>query len=369
MNKKIICAICQKEFSYTSGKFSNHLKEEHDIDRRQYIILTEYDNIIPKCQCGYCNEDATFLSRKNTFLKINSEHKNFNWIEQQYILKNGIPKCQTCGNNVKFHRGIPNRFCSRKCIPRTFGFVHTKGAGGWNQQKVKQTVKEKYGVENVFQIPEIIEKCLKTKESFTEDKKKEVKEKRAQTNLERLGEKYPARVESCKQKQKETLIKNYGVEHYSQTEKFRKESSKRMLENNPMKDEKIARKMAQTMCDRIENGQIEFYKIFKYKDIELRYQSGYEYDFLELCEIKNVLHKVKQAKTIRFEDNKCYYPDFLFNEKVIIEIKSTWVLNLQGGWPIIEKKKKAVEKAGFEFLLILDKKYDEFNELVSNLGE
>lgn len=142
MTKNIVCKLCNKEFSYISGHFSIHLRDDHFIlDRKQYIIQTEYGGITPKCKCGYCEEDATFLERQNKFVDINKPHRKYDWIENNYIKKYGEPKCITCGEITNFKRGIPNNYCSHKCVP-----------GQWNQTKVNKTVMNKYGVKNVFQL-------------------------------------------------------------------------------------------------------------------------------------------------------------------------------------------------------------------------
>ena len=101
----ISCKICNKEFIYNAGLFTTHLKEDHKIfSREEYVIITEYNNVQPKCQCGFCNDDAVFISRKNKFHKINFDHRNFIWLEDQYLKKYGNPKCKNpkCDNVVKF---------------------------------------------------------------------------------------------------------------------------------------------------------------------------------------------------------------------------------------------------------------------------
>jgi len=139
-------------FNYQCGEFSEHLKKEHNINRKEYIVLIEYNNEIPKCKCGFCNDDSDFLDRKNIFLNIKYEHRKFDWLEKKYIENNGIPLCKTCNCEVKFHRGIPNLFCSHKCFP-----------SNWNQEKIKNTLLNKYGVDNSAKIEGASEKAKVTK--------------------------------------------------------------------------------------------------------------------------------------------------------------------------------------------------------------
>ncbi len=101
-----------------------------------YYVLTELNGIEPKCQCGLCNERPNFYRGK--FKKFAFGHNKYDWQEQKYIELYGQPKCQNskCKNNVDFHRGKPNKYCSIKCEPNH-----------WNQNKVKETIKEKYNVD------------------------------------------------------------------------------------------------------------------------------------------------------------------------------------------------------------------------------
>ena len=142
------CKICNKEFKNNlGGQLTLHIEKEHDLLYEDYYIKYYLNGIEPKCSCGYCNERPNFYRGK--FKKYAIGHNKFDWIEKKHIEKYGNSKCQNpkCNNIVKFHRGKPNKYCSAKCEPST-----------WNQEKVKKTVKEKYDIENVFQLDEIKEK-------------------------------------------------------------------------------------------------------------------------------------------------------------------------------------------------------------------
>ena len=136
-----ICEFCKKEFRYDNGHFVTHIYYAHECNLEKYIVLFEFNGIHPKCQCGFCNDDALFMSRKRKFHDINPEHRGFDWLEQKYIEKFGKPLCKTCNEPVKFHRGEPNIYCSHKCLP-----------SHWNQEQVHKTVKEKWDVDNVFEL-------------------------------------------------------------------------------------------------------------------------------------------------------------------------------------------------------------------------
>ena len=125
------CIICNEEHDYQSGFFSRHLKNVHSISLEDYIILSEYSNIEPKCNCGYCNDKPSFY--RGSFLKFKSGHNSFKWLEKQYINKYGKPICNCgCGKNVKFYRGIPRKYYNLKHKP-----------GIWNQNKIQHALKYK----------------------------------------------------------------------------------------------------------------------------------------------------------------------------------------------------------------------------------
>lgn len=338
------CKICGINFSQISGHFTIHLKNEHNMTLEDYIVHTEYNNIHPKCQCGYCDDDATFNLRTRKFSHINNEHRKFDWLKEQKILKDGIPKCKTCGGDVKWKRGIPNQYCSFKCLPNN-----------WNQEKVKQTVIEKYGVDNIFKNEDIKKKI---KESLV-SKRKEMAAKCNETK--KLKYKNGA---FDVEKMKETIMRNYGVEHVSQISKNRIGSSKRMKLNNPMYSDEIASKVSQTLVKNILSGKTRAFNSQKYMDTNLYYQSSYEKHFLDLCKEIRIIEKVKNGNVYEYlADDKHHGHRLLTDfslENVEIEIKSNWILQKQGGKETIDAKRRAVEFLGKKYIFILEKNYSEF---------
>lgn len=74
------------------------------------------------------------------------------------------------------------------------------------KENMKNTIREKYGVDNMFQCPDIREKALKNAAS------KEAREKARQTNLEKLGVEYPMQSKEVLEKSRQTMLKKYGVD-------------------------------------------------------------------------------------------------------------------------------------------------------------
>ncbi len=335
MRKK--CEICGFDFSYTTGKFTIHLNEEHNISLKNYIINCELSGQTPKCQCGYCDDDAPFFRGK--FFDRIGKHQKYEWLKEQYIKKYGVPKCEECGSDVKWNRDMPNRFCSPKCFPNR-----------WNQEKIDITVKERYNVNNVSFLDDVKNKISNSNKDNYKYNKKEIVEKFSTTCLERFGVDFPVKSSDVQDKMKITYLRNLGVDHPSKLLINRQNSSKRMIKNN------------------FEFNFTNCYNIKKYKETELYYQSTYEYHFLEYCEKMNILDRVKNGNIYNFLPEESDYgfrtiTDFCINN-IEIEIKSTYILEKQGGDFVIDIKRKAVESAGKKYLLILDKKYSEFEKII-----
>lgn len=365
----IHCYICKKEFENNfSGQFTLHLLKTHSISCEDYVVLTEYNGDFPVCACGYCEDSPEFY--RGRFKKYAKGHNRFEWKEKKYIEKNGVPKCKTCTKKVKFSRGIPNVYCSHKCQKNK-----------WNQEKIKHTVFKKHGVENVFQLKEIKEKIIKTnlkkygaknflhsdgfknelkqklKNSWDENKENRIKQIK-ETKLKKHG-----RFNNI-EKMKETCKKNFGFEHPLKKEKNRENSSKRMKINNPMFSKETVKKCFDTLS----KMEINYYKKKKFKETDLYYQSSYEYNFLEYCESKNILDKIKNGIVFKYKkstSNKRYYrSDYIFEEKFVIEIKSTWIKEKQGGDKVILSKKRLCNSYGYKFILILDNNFHRFDKII-----
>jgi hypothetical protein len=333
MSKTKVCELCNKGFDYKCGEFSNHLKSEHGITREEYVVLIEYSGLKPKCQCGYCTDDSKFIKRENEFHTINPEHKKFEWLEKQYVFNFGKPECETCGNEVKFNRGVPRKYCSIKCRP-----------GTWNQDKVRQTVKNKYGTDNVMDVKKVKNKHKKSIVKVWKDNKHFIVNQSKKTKLERYGDENYTNQE----KKRETLMNKYGVDSFSKTDEFREIASRTVIKTNK------------------EN---KFLLIEKYENTNLYYQGSYEKRFLDYCRSKEVLHQIENSKAFKYlkEDRSVgirHIPDFKFGDDYIIEIKSTYIMNLQGGKKVIEAKKRAVESTGKKYLLIMDNDFYNFNKLL-----
>lgn len=336
------CKICDNLFSQKSGHFTLHLKNDHNLTLEDYIVITEFKGVHPKCQCGFCDDNSHFDSRIRKFTHINYEHKNHDWLKEQWIKKFGVPKCH-CGNDVNWTRGKPNKYCNFKCLPNR-----------WNQKKIKETVQQRYQVNNVSQdidVKEKIKNSLKPLRKIINEKSKITKKIRYKNG------------HFDDEKMKQTILHKYGVEHPSQILKNREKSSIRMIENNPMFDEKNMEKMVETRTKKYESGELKYYNTKKYNDF-LYYQGLYEKHFLDLCNEIGIIDEIQNGHSFEYLecDNKFGYrtlTDFSYKD-FEIEIKSKWILEKQGGFEKIEAKRRSVENKNKKYILILDKDYTEF---------
>ena len=97
--------------------------------------------------------------------------------------------------------------------------------------KLKQTLLEKYGVDNIF-------------------KSEDFKEKLKKSNLKKYGVEYASQSDQIKEKVKQTNLKKYGVEHSFQNEDVKEKIKKKNLElygaENPLQSEQIRKKIKET---------------------------------------------------------------------------------------------------------------------------
>lgn len=337
----IKCEICGKEFKNNlGGDLTKHLKQEHDLSIEDYYVLTDLNGIEPLCQCGLCDNRPNF--RRGKFSKYAIGHEKFEWQQKRYIELYGQPKCQNpeCNNDTQFYRGKPRKYCCHRCS-------EIAEPCHWNQDKVTETVNNRYGVENVFQLDEVKEKSKKT---MTKNwgvefacQSNVLMKKRKRTSIIKYGFDNPFKSEKIREKQKQTVLKNHRVSHFSKTKAFREMASKNMCKYN----------------DNVNSN----HKIRYYKDTHLYYQSMHEYRFLKYCENHNLLQYVDNSPTFKYHDKslgKWHLPDFKFKDNFIVEIKSSYWLKRQGGLEILKAKKESVEYIGYQYIFILDENYENF---------
>lgn len=163
----------------------------------------------------------------------------------------------------------------------------------------------------------------------------------------------------------------YGKTH---SDEVKLKLSKNMIGNKRHYGYKNSKEQLKRMSDAVKRGYLDGSRIKthgnatigKYKNIT--YQGSYELDFLKLCNSFNILHKLSRGPAIPYIDSsgnsRIYLPDYYIKDlNLIVEIKSSHFLNLN-----IENNncKFNTCKLYYNFILILDKDYSEFIEIIKN---
>ena len=322
-----ICGNCEQEGKSNQPSLEKNIgyckKCEHDSNKKDTNKIIE---IIQKLQMK--------LDPNYPF-----EYKNRN-------TKNIYVICR-CGDKYVTSGQILDRGSNcKKCMPT----------------KVKETVQEKYHVDNVFQLEEVKEKIKgtnkeklgveypqqsetvvkKTQETNMEKygykyafNQPEVYEKLQKICLEKYGSKFPLQNDEIKQKCIDTCKNNHGVKYPMQSpillQKIIENSIKTCLEkygvHYPFLNEEIFNKAVSKLGQR---------KPFQLGDKTV-YVMGYEPQMIKILLKKlspDTILVGKDANTYFYKtDDQIihkYYPDIeIKNKNITIEVKSIWTFNLQ----------------------------------------
>jgi hypothetical protein len=316
------------------------------MDQKSKLSKNRFIKINNRFICQECNKSFKTLSGLSSH--ISRKHFNIEKYFYKWIKKKNEGKCKICGGKTEF-KGLYwgyNNCCSQKCS-NTFR----------NKNKIK-SLENLYGVDNIYKSKEIIEKIKRTKNIKYKDPNYNNREKSIKTNFKKYGVSHPLKNKDIKIKQQNTNLKKYGHKCSLKNKEVQKKSIETNLKKYgvryPIQNKKIHLKQQKSAL-----------KIKKYKNTEIIYQGSFELDFLD-----NFYDKFKdlsRGKTIKYYHNKklrYYYPDFyLPSLNLIIEIKGSYYHKKFMERDI--QKKKATIKNGFQYILILDKNYDEFINLIS----
>ena len=197
--------------------------------------------------------ESTYKRKYPDKYKIIFDLPGHTWPEKIYLYNNHLstpPKCPVCGKPVKFISRIKGyqEYCSIKCLANS---PKVKG-------KAKQTMVERYGVENPFQSEGIRKKAKQTMvERYgveNPSQSNEIKEKKKQTCLEHLGVENPFQSEGIRKKARQTCLDKYGVENPFQSEEIKEKARQTCLDKygveNPFQSDGIRKKARQTTVDR-----------------------------------------------------------------------------------------------------------------------
>lgn len=246
--------------------------------------------------CEEC--DRTFKNLSGLGKHINTFHNTKNYYDT-WLKEDNEGFCKICGVKTNF---TSIQYSYKNCCSKKCSNIYTQ----------KQTEKgniEKYGVKNVFQLNNINEKSLNTREY-----------------------KYGNKNYTNKEKYKQTMMNRYGVAYAVQKQS-------------------IHEKQQKTAC-----------KTKQFRNTDLYYQASYELDFLN--NFYDKFSDIKRGPTIKYTfENKehFYFPDFYIPSlNLIVEIKNKNLYNFYLNKNKI--KEKATIANGFNYLIIIDKNYSEISK-------
>ena len=415
---------------------TSYMKEDEKAARRVYDILNDiYEPT--RCSCGNEVSWQGINSGYSTYCSgkcANDDPAIRSKIEQTMMDRYGVkspvhsPEIRAKQNKTRINRTEEEKQATKDKIKATklarYGDENYTGQekraktnmeryGGITpmssekvRAKLKQVIKDKYGVENVMHNDEVKKKVAETNKKRYGGAapmcSKTVQEKSKKTNLERYGKKYTFQVESIKKKIVETLLERYGVEHpmydESTKQKVRETCIEKYGTDSPLQNEEVKRKIRTTLVDRygVENpsqskeildkkratSQKNYgcdhpmqnseymdkmfertgkWKIYCFESGRTAKCQGYEPwmldELVEEYSEEDILTETRDMPKISYrlpgeENPRRYYPDaYLPNEKIVCECKSVYTLLNDLEKNI--KKFEAAKRAGYTVELFL----------------
>lgn len=206
----------------------------------------------------------------NRFNDSNSERETLYRIHYNILNK---PLCPVCGKKLSFF-GRKNilflSHCSNKCkkLDKNVNNKWLQSCNnhiGTNRDKAKNTMLKRYGVENPYQIPNIIEKIKK----INKDKQKDSLIKQQKTCLNKYGVKSYLETEKIKTQRKVTSLIKYGVDHPMKSIIVKNKFNREEINNKSY----LTKKKNNTF--HISKPELQSYQLLKekYPDIKYQYKS------------------------------------------------------------------------------------------------
>ena len=223
-------------------------------------------------------------------------------------------------------------------ITRLKKYGHRNPAHGSNKVKVEKTCKKRYGTKNYMSSQKHKREMSDLWNRLTEKEKKNISEKRKNTNLKKYGVSCSLQNNKVHEKSIKTMLEKYGVE-------------------NPIQNKEISERIFKTS-----------FKLRKFRNTDLWYQGTYELDFLE--KFYDKCPDIQRGPSIKYNylnKERIYLSDFFIPSlNLIIEIKNKYLFNRDK--KMIKEKEKAVEKMGYKYIIIIDKNYENLeNGLIFSL--
>jgi len=326
--------------------------------------------------CEEC--EKTFKDKICLSKHINKYH-NIKKYYDKWLKNKNEEKCKICSKKTEFIgiKGYKN-CCSKKCsnqyiqIQTEKGCIRIYGVKSTLQikqfrDKGKQTKLEKYSNKNYTNRKKAKCTCLNKYSVDNPAKSEKIKEKIKQTKKNKYGDETYNNIE----KMKDTKQNKYGYEYYTNREKCKQTKMEKYNDEYYTNRKKAEETMLQKYGVRYsaqnkeinEKGQKTRFEIHKYKNTNIWYQGSYELDFLEKYYDK--YPDIERGPSIKYlfeGKNKVYHSDFYIPFlNLIVEIKNSYLFKIDK--EKIKLKEKATINKGYNYIIITDKNYDEFNNL------
>jgi hypothetical protein len=336
-----VSRLKDKSFISSVIDYTNFLPENSTYSQRLWHMTNDTYHIP---LCPICKNENIFKDGSSGYTKFcsgNCEIKN-KWLKTSPEKKKEIYKKQRETNKERYgdeftFRNEKVKEKIKKTLQENYGEnVINPGQIPGMQDRVKETLYERYGVINPGLTPQAIKARIERYGVENPFSSKEVQDKIKETNLEKYGNNCFLQSEIGKQKTKNTCIEKYGVEHPMQNaEIFEKATKHRSYEYLAS------------------NGKV--YTLQGYEKYALE-------KLLLLYHEDDIIHGTKNISNYhKFQylfdgKTKNYFPDFyIVSKNLIVEVKSIFSY-------IYEKEKNSLKKqavlekdVNFEFWIFDDK--------------
>jgi len=284
--------------------------------------------------CQLCQKECKSKRVLSQHLRYHRENITLKQYYDKFLKKENEGECIVCGKETSFSKWNYLEHCSKKCTYNNPS----------RMEKIRQTSIKKYGLEYPQQSLEVQIKKRKTcKDKYGYDNPSKIKkfqDKKIQTSIIRYGTNHPSQTQEFKNKKNQTCKEKYGYE-------------------NVMHNDYISQKQRKGSFQR------KKYILPSNKEITLL---GEEPSFLnyiftnKLLKEDDIEYNPKKIKYVIDGKDHYYFPDFyIIPLNLIVEVKSTYILSIQENTDI---KIRVTKDLGYNYIMILDKKYDEFKSLI-----
>ena len=340
------------------------------------IIYTMYVKNIKKYNIYSCSNKCSYFKNKKTNLERYGKENYFNIDKLKetnlerygvdYVLKleNVREKSKKTRLDKYSDENYNNREKSKETNLERYGVDNYSKTSEY-LEKYKKTSLEKYNADHYSKTPEYLEKYKKTSlDRYGVDnysKTPEYLEKCKITNLERYGCESSNSCDFIKEKKVMSMLNKYGFISNSMT----KESKEKLRKTNL---ERYGVEYPMQLLEFSEKQQKNSKRIIYYND-DIYYQSSYEKDFLDHISDINMINDITRGPSIKYVESgstRYHFPDFYIESmNLIVEIKSDYYY-----YKFLEKnelKKKTAINLGYNYIFIINKKYQLFDKLIYNV--